>query len=136
MPFGLEVLEVNDLRLSSALPAWNAGERLQLTNLKIDSGEVDVKLDSGVTLSLEGPFHAEFENSGSMQLFHGKMSAEVDEKGKGFTVRTATSEVVDLGTRFGISAKADGETDVVVFEGEVKVRRKNNPTQTRKMDHP
>lgn len=128
----LEVLEVNDLRLSSALPAWNAGERLQLTNLKIDSGEVDVKLDSGVTLSLEGPFHAQFENSGSMQLFHGKMSAEVDEKGKGFTVRTATSEVVDLGTRFGISAKADGETDVVVFEGEVKVRRKNNPAKPEK----
>jgi ferric-dicitrate binding protein FerR (iron transport regulator) len=122
----LEVLEVNDLQLSSASAPWNAGQRLQLSDLKIDAGEVDVKLDSGVTLSLEGPFHAAFENSGAMQLYHGRMSAEVAEQGKGFTVRTATSEVVDLGTRFGISAKADGETDVVVFEGEVKVRRKNN----------
>jgi hypothetical protein len=121
----LEVLEVNNLQLSSAQPAWNAGERVQLTDLKIDAGEVDVKLDSGVTLSLEGPFSARFENSAAMQLYHGKMSADVAEKGKGFTVRTATSEVVDLGTRFGISAKTDGETDVVVFEGEVKVRRQN-----------
>jgi ferric-dicitrate binding protein FerR (iron transport regulator) len=128
----LEVLEVNDLRLSSAQPAWNAGQRLQLSDLNIDAGEVDLKLDSGVTLSLEGPFHAAFENNGAMQLFHGKMSAEVAERGKGFTVRTATSEVVDLGTRFGISAKADGETDVVVFEGEVKVRRKNNPAKPEK----
>lgn len=128
----LEVVEVNDLRLSSASPAWSAGQRIQLSDLKIDTGEVDVKLDSGVTLSLEGPFHAAFENNGSMQLFHGKMSAEVAEQGKGFTVRTATSEVVDLGTRFGISAKADGETDVVVFEGEVKVRRKNNPAKPEK----
>lgn len=128
----LEVLEVNDLRLSSALPAWSAGQRIQLSDLKIDTGEVDVKLDSGVTLSLEGPFHAAFENNGSMQLYHGKMSAEVAEEGKGFTVRTSTSEVVDLGTRFGISAKADGETDVVVFEGEVKVRRKNNPAKPEK----
>lgn len=128
----LEVLEVNDLRLSSAQPAWNAGQRLKLSDLKIDGGEVDLKLDSGVTLSLEGPFHAAFEHNGAMQLFHGKMSAEVAEKGKGFTVRTATSEVVDLGTRFGISAKADGETDVVVFEGEVKVRRKNNPAKPEK----
>lgn len=121
----LEVLEVNNLQLSSAQPAWNAGERIHLKDLKIDAGEVDVKLDSGVTLSLEGPFSARFENSAAMQLYHGKMSADVAEKGKGFTVRTATSEVVDLGTRFGISAKADGETDVVVFEGEVKVRRQN-----------
>ena len=121
----LEVLEVNNLQLSSAQPAWNAGERVHLTDLKIDAGEVDVKLDSGVKLSLEGPFSARFENSAEMQLYHGKMSADVAEKGKGFTVRTATSEVVDLGTRFGISAKADGETDVVVFEGEVKVRRQN-----------
>lgn len=128
----LEVLEVNDLRLSSALPAWSAGQRIQLSDLQIDTGEVDVKLDSGVTLSLEGPFHAAFENNGSMQLYHGKMSAEVAEEAKGFTVRTSTSEVVDLGTRFGISAKADGETDVVVFEGEVKVRRKNNPAKPEK----
>lgn len=118
----LEVLEVHDLQLSSARPAWHAGERLHLSQLQIDSGEVDLRLDTGVTLSLQGPFHASFEHNGSMQLYHGKMSAEVAEEGKGFTVRTATSEVVDLGTRFGISAKADGETDVVVFEGEVKVR--------------
>ena len=127
-----EVLEVNDLKLSSALPAWSVGERLQKSELKIDAGELDVRLDSGVTLSLEGPFHAQFQNNGAMQLFHGTMSAEVAEKGKGFTVLTATSEVVDLGTRFGISAKADGETDIVVFEGEVKLRRNNTPTKTEK----
>jgi len=127
-----EVLEVNDLKLSSALPAWGVGERLQKSELKIDAGELDVRLDSGVTLSLEGPFHAQFQNSGAMRLFHGTMSAEVAEKGKGFTVLTATSEVVDLGTRFGISAKADGETDVVVFEGEVKLRRNNSPTKAEK----
>jgi len=127
-----EVLEVNDLKLSSALPAWRVGEQLEKSELKIDAGELDVRLDSGVTLSLEGPFHAEFQNNGAMRLFHGTMSAEVAEKGKGFTVLTATSEVVDLGTRFGISAKADGETDVVVFEGEVKLRRNNTPTRTEK----
>jgi len=125
-----EIMEVNQARFASSTASWRTGDRLQLTDLAIESGNVDLKLDSGVTLSLEGPFKAHFENATTLRLIEGRMSAEVSEAGKGFTVRTAESEVVDLGTRFGISANSNGETDVVVFEGEVKVRRHNPQTKS------
>jgi hypothetical protein len=41
----------------------------------------------------------------------------------GFEVVTPAMDVVDLGTAFGVSVGADGETDVCVFEGEVEVSR-------------
>jgi hypothetical protein len=126
-----EILEVNNVPAADTTTLWKVGDRVPLRDLKFAAGETDLKLDNGVTLSLEGPLHAEFNTDADMLLHYGRLSAEVSENAKGFTVRTATSEVVDLGTRFGVSASASGDTDVVVFEGEVKVRRNNDYTADR-----
>nr|MBP6784637.1 DNRLRE domain-containing protein [Verrucomicrobiales bacterium] len=42
-----------------------------------------------------------------------------------FTINTAKMEVIDLGTRFGVTSTALGDSNVFVFEGEVKVNKES-----------
>ncbi|MCX6952130.1 MAG: DNRLRE domain-containing protein, partial [Verrucomicrobia bacterium] len=51
--------------------------------------------------------------------------AEVPEPAHGFTIDTPDLKVVDLGTRFGVTAGAAGDSHVFVFEGEVKLDKPN-----------
>jgi hypothetical protein len=100
----------------------SVGEKLPLRELVLDSGFLRLRLENGVLLDLNGPLAAKFETGMRMRLVHGRMSADVGLQGKGFTVVTDAGETVDLGTRFGVEAEAQGESRVAVFSGEVKVR--------------
>ena len=51
----------------------------------------------------------------------GKVTADVADKAKGFSILTPRATVVDLGTQFGINVTDVGSTDVVVFKGAVNV---------------
>lgn len=88
---------------------------------KVDQGTVQFRLESGVLLDAMGPFEARLDSPARLKLLNGRLNVEVGFHGKGFVVETAAARVVDLGTRFGINATQVGETDVVVFEGEVAV---------------
>jgi hypothetical protein len=56
-------------------------------------------------------------------LAHGSVSAEVPPRAAGFTIRGPSSEVIDLGTRFGFSVGEAGQSEVHVFQGEVISRQ-------------
>jgi hypothetical protein len=53
------------------------------------------------------------------RLQSGKLTAHVGPRGKGFALNTPQTRVVDLGTEFGVDARADGSTDVMVIKGKV-----------------
>ena len=58
----------------------------------------------------------------------GELVARVPESAVGFTVRTDSVNVVDLGTAFGMNAEASGDVEVQVFQGEVElVSPQNSP---------
>jgi hypothetical protein len=65
-----------------------------------------------------------------VRLDRGQATAQVPQWAKGFTIETPNAAIVDLGTQFGVMARGDGKTDVVIFEGEVDVKptgRKSAP---------
>ena len=70
---------------------------------------------------LDGPAHFTLDSKlgGNLQL--GKLTARVPHGAHGFTVSTPAGKVVDLGTEFGVSVKADKTVEVEVFVGEVVV---------------
>jgi ferric-dicitrate binding protein FerR (iron transport regulator) len=119
-----------DNAVLSEPPKFTPGERLNVDKLRLHSGSLVVRLDSGVKLEFVGPVEARFESDMRMTLDSGKLNADVGEHGKGFTVFTSAGEVVDLGTKFGVEADSAGSTEVVVFEGSVKVRS-SDETPTR-----
>lgn len=102
--------------------ALRDGMPLRGERVRLERGTLALVTRLGVQVEMSSPAEFAFESAERMRLFQGRLSADVGERGKGFTVITNAGEVVDLGTRFGIEVTEAGATDVVVFEGTVKVR--------------
>jgi hypothetical protein len=90
--------------------------------LAIESGSLTLRFRSGATVSLRGAASARIESDMLVKLDRGQATAQVPHWARGFTIETADVEVIDLGTQFGVMARSDGMTDVVIFEGQVDVK--------------
>jgi hypothetical protein len=105
----------------------HAGQRVELA-----SGQVEMRFRSGAVATLMGPciFEVESDKGGFLTL--GQIATRADTpESKGFTVRTRTSRVVDLGTEFVTAASADGQSRVEVTSGEVDVHVDGTPRPQR-----
>ena len=127
---------------------WSEGTRPPLNDprlkigrrLKLASGLIEIKYNTGARVVIEGP--AEFvvgrkaeegsrhkgtkahrkeeANSGFLKL--GRLVARVEGKeAKGFTIDTPVGRVEDLGTEFVVDVSERGEAAIVVVDGEVNV---------------
>ena len=132
-------------------PRLHVGKRLALA-----AGVVEITYHTGARVVLEGP--AEYivgratgedhghhtpggkpategpfvlpppHNSGF--LAYGKLIARVEgEDAKGFTVSTPTAQVEDLGTEFGVEVARGGESIVLVYNGEIRVKHASDETR-------
>ncbi|OHB64156.1 MAG: hypothetical protein A2Y76_04115 [Planctomycetes bacterium RBG_13_60_9] len=117
-----EVLSVDGAELEGRATAVRTGERLTISHLRLKEGSLRLQLASGVALDLSGSLEGAFEGPRRFRLVHGSLNAEVSERGKGFTVVTTVGEVTDLGTRFGMNVTPNGQADIAVFSGRVRVR--------------
>jgi ferric-dicitrate binding protein FerR (iron transport regulator) len=100
---------------------FQAGQRLSLDRLKLESGSMKFRLDSGALVEVDGPADVELLSAMRLRLRRGNVTTDVGDQAKGFVIETANAHVVDLGTRFGVNVGGTGSTDVVVFEGKVDV---------------
>ena len=97
------------------------GDALGTGVLRLDAGIARLDFANGATVTLQGPAKFEILDAKQTRLNHGILTAHIPESAVGFEVLTPSLDVVDLGTAFGVTVGADGETDVCVFEGEVEV---------------
>jgi hypothetical protein len=104
-----------DLRPREFLMRLRAGEQLQLK-----SGLAHVQFYSGAHIILHGPSTFTPTGVASGKLETGRLTGKVD--GGDFLLTTPAAEVIDLGTEFGVTVGALSNTDVCVFDGEVKVK--------------
>ncbi len=89
--------------------------------LQLEVGIVRLDFANGAMVTLQGPARFEIISKEKTRLESGILTASIPQSAVGFEVITPAVDVVDLGTAFGVSVGADGETDVCVFEGEVEV---------------
>ena len=97
------------------------GEWLGKGRLNLEVGLARLDFSNGATVTLQGPAEFEILSANKTILKSGILTASMPESAIGFEVLTPAIDVVDLGTAFGVSVGADGETDVCVFEGKVEV---------------
>ncbi len=98
------------LRVGGALePGW----------LRLEAGLAQVIFYSGARVVIEGPTELQLISPTEALCPAGRLLVEVPEPARGFRVKTAQMNVVDLGTAFGIGASR-GQTEVHVFKGEVE----------------
>jgi len=88
--------------------------------VRLTSGEICIRLGSGVELSLAGPVELMVENTMKIWLERGSLLAHVPPQAIGFEVQTATLDIWDMGTIFSVSVK-EGRSSVFVFQGSVQV---------------
>jgi hypothetical protein len=94
------------------------GERFALA-----SGAMEITYDTGARVILEGPSVYEVRSKNGGFLSRGKLTGKVTtEWAKGFSVRTPTAIVTDLGTEFGVEVDGNGTTTSYVFRGLVRVQ--------------
>ncbi len=95
--------------------------RLGAGKLALVEGIATLRFKTGAIVTLEAPTTLEIRDAMHCLLLEGSVVAEVPEPAHGFTIDTADMKVVDLGTRFGLTAGSAGNSQVHVFEGEVEV---------------
>jgi hypothetical protein len=114
--------------LKSAPEAKFAGKRLfpgdaftEGDVVVLESGEANVSMASGAEFVLKAPAELKFDTANHVELRRGLLTAHVAAWGSGFTVDTSAMRVVDLGTRFAISASTD-DVETHVLQGQVRVQ--------------
>ena len=88
------------------------------TSLRLKLGLAQLTFETGAVVIIEGPSCLVVREN-AIDLDVGRISATVPSNASGFAVATPNSEVIDLGTEFGINVDEAGDTEVHVFKGEV-----------------
>ena len=107
--------------VAASASTFRVGERITRRSLEMERGTLSFRLGSGALVDVSGPAKVELISAMRLRVLHGTVTADISEGTKGFVIETAQAQVVDLGTRFSVSAESSARTDVVVFEGKVEV---------------
>ncbi len=107
---------------------WAGSDLPTAVNSKLGAGRLvlvegiaTLKFKNGATVTMEAPTTLEILTAMHCRLIEGTLTAEVPEPAHGFTVDTPDIKVVDLGTKFGVTTAATGNSQVRVFQGEVEI---------------
>jgi hypothetical protein len=115
------VAEVN-ARWGTGGEPLHPGDKISAGPLDLASGEVKIQIASGASVILQGPAHLLLRAENGVDLMTGKLTATVPPEARGFTLHTASGQVVDLGTEFGAEVKSDNTVEVDVFRGTVQAQ--------------
>lgn len=89
--------------------------------LELLEGEVDLTFTGGSRITLQAPVAMDLLDATHVRLDKGRLTALVPPHAIGFRVDTPNSNVVDLGTLFGVAVNDLGQSDVDLIQGEVVV---------------
>jgi hypothetical protein len=109
--------------------AWNEqstaivnGTSIVPGRLQTDAGTFTMQFRTGPTVKIAGPASLRIESDMLLNLDRGQATTRVPDSVIGFSIKTPVVKVVDQGTEFGVAARDDGKTDVIVFDGKVDMQ--------------
>lgn len=105
----------------SDLPT-TVNSRLGPGTLSLVEGMATLRFKNGATVTMEAPSKLEIRDAMHCRLIEGSLVAEVPVPAHGFTIDTPDIKVIDLGTKFGVTTAATGNSQVHVFDGEVVIK--------------
>ena len=108
------------IRWSDESNSFHEGDLLPSGIIKFDAGVAEIDFFCGATVVVEGPAQLSLESDWMLRLIRGRLRANVPPAARGFTVRAADSEIIDLGTEFALEVETD-HVHVAVVDGEVKL---------------
>ena len=121
------LIEAENCRWSGSELPTAEGAKLGAGRIALTEGMATIRFDSGATVTLEAPTTLDISSAMRARLIEGSVVADVPDSAHGFTIDTADTEVIDLGTRFGVTTTDLGSAHVFVFEGEVEINQNESP---------
>ncbi|QDS98476.1 LamG-like jellyroll fold domain-containing protein [Adhaeretor mobilis] len=110
-----------DIEWSAGATSYRDGDVLSAGILEFEKGIVEIDFFCGARLLVEGPAKMKLESDWSVRFLKGRLLANVPPAARGFTVKTADSEIFDLGTEFSLNVDSE-HARVEVLNGEVELR--------------
>ena len=110
-----------DLKWSDDDAAYRDGDVLTNGRLRFNAGVAEIDFFCGATLIVEGPAVLEIESDWSVEVSSGRLRANVPPAARGFIVKAAGSQIVDLGTEFALEVQSENAR-LEVIDGEVEIR--------------
>lgn len=109
-----------DIRWPVESGLFREGDVLPAGVFEFDQGVAEIDFFCGATVVVEGPARLDVESDWSVRLLDGRLRATVPPAARGFVVKAADSEIVDLGTEFAVEVDSDN-VNLAVVDGEVKL---------------
>jgi hypothetical protein len=88
---------------------------------ELSGGIVEIESNSGAVVTIEAPAKFTLADDQCIRIDQGRLAAHVPKSAIGFRVETASATVVDLGTDFAVEAITGKNSEVHVFNGEVRI---------------
>ena len=110
-----------DLQWRSNATVYREGDVLPDGRFQFDGGVAEIDFFCGATLIVEGPATLDVESDWSVRVIEGRLRANVPPAARGFVIKAADSEIIDLGTEFALEVGPD-MARVDVLDGEIKLR--------------
>lgn len=90
-------------------------------SVSVRSGAVKLELDSGMVMLLQGPAEASFPKLDRPVLQRGWLWVDSGDSSASIMVETPGLRVRDIGTRFAVRVRDDGQTEIHLIEGLVEL---------------
>ncbi len=98
------------------------GELLGAEVFRLASGLAEIQFFSGATMTVEGPATISLKSAWEAACHEGKVKMLVPPAARGFKLQAPSTEIIDLGTEFGLVVR-DGKGHVEVFDGEIALQQ-------------
>lgn len=119
-------------------PTWESadsrkreGDLLGSEVFQLASGTAEIQFFSGAVMTIEGPAEISLKSAWEASCREGAVRMKVPPAARGFKLHAPSSEIIDLGTEFGLQVR-DGVGHVEVFDGEIAVRHNQEEEQLMK----
>ena len=126
---GFAVIErLFDASWAQSEPVRREGDLLGGEVFRLASGTAEIQFFSGASMTIEGPAEIALKSAWEAVCSEGNVRMQVPPAARGFKLQAPGTEIIDLGTEFGLSVR-DGKGHVEVIDGEISVRPKGGEEQ-------
>jgi ferric-dicitrate binding protein FerR (iron transport regulator) len=103
------------------------------STLRVKSGTLELRLQSGAAMIIQGPAHVSFPKLTEPELRNGWLWIDSGASHESFVIRTRELRIRNLGTRFGVRVPAEGDAEVHLIRGKLEVSTKAHPENILKL---
>jgi len=112
-----------DARWAPGSGEHRPGDSLGDEVLKLQSGVAEIQFFSGATMIVQGPAEIALNSAWEATCREGVVRMRVPPAARGFKLHGPATEIVDLGTEFGLEVRK-GKAHVEVLDGEIAFRHR------------